>query len=55
MKKEIHLEKKPSYGRDRYYANCDISRVMLKLMKRAVFTDPEVECIKSEGIEVHVK
>jgi len=41
-RKEVFLKKKCSYGRERYYAECDVSKSILKLMKRFVFSDREL-------------
>lgn len=43
----IQIEHKMSYGNHRYYAQCDMSKTILKLMKAKTFTTDDINTLRN--------
>lgn len=51
---KIELKKRNSFGHKRIYANCDVSKLLTRLMRKNCFDDVSLEILKQLGYEINI-
>lgn len=55
MERQIKLINRPSYGNDRYFPDCELSRLLCQLLGKKTLADSKIAILKAAGYVVVIQ